>query len=131
MKYLKTDAAPAAAGPYSQGICAGRTIYVSGQLPLKDGVLAPNITEATNASLNHVVSIAKAGGGKKEDIVKCLVFITDMNDFQEMNAAYAHFFGEHKPARSCIQVAGLPKGAVLEIEAIAVLHRLCPSPTSY
>ena len=100
MKYLQTEAAPAAVGPYSQCILAGKTIYVSGQLPIKDGELQTNITEAATASLNNVFSIVSSAGGKKENIVKCLVFITDMNDFKEMNEAYARFFGSHKPARS-------------------------------
>jgi 2-iminobutanoate/2-iminopropanoate deaminase len=121
MKYLQTEAAPAAVGPYSQGILGGKTIYVSGQLPMKDGQLQTNITEATTASLNHVLAIVQSGGGKKENIVKCVVFINDMNDFKEMNEAYDRFFGGHKPARSCIEVSRLPKDAVLEIEAIAVL----------
>ena len=121
MKYLHTDAAPAAVGPYSQGILAGKTVYVSGQLPLRDGELKTNITEAAAASLDNVLSIVSSAGGKKENIVKCVVFITDMDDFKEMNEAYAQFFGSHKPARSCIEVSRLPKDAVLEIEAIAVL----------
>ena len=121
MKYLQTDSAPAAAGPYSQGILAGKTVYVSGQLPVRDGELKTNISEAAAASLANVLSIVSSAGGSKENIVKCVVFITDMDDFKEMNEAYAQFFGQHKPARSCIEVSRLPKGAVLEIEAIAVL----------
>ena len=121
MKYLHTDAAPAAVGPYSQGILAGKTVYVSGQLPLRDGELKTNVAEAAAASLANVLSIVSSAGGKKENIVKCVVFITDMDDFKEMNEAYAQFFGSHKPARSCIEVSRLPKDAVLEIEAIAVL----------
>ena len=121
MKYLHTDAAPTAVGPYSQGILAGKTVYVSGQLPLRDGELKTNTTEAAAASLANVLSIVSSAGGKKENIVKCVVFITDMDDFKEMNEAYAQFFGSHKPARSCIEVNRLPKDAVLEIEAIAVL----------
>ncbi len=121
MKYVHTDAAPAAVGPYSQGILAGKTIYVSGQLPVKDGALQTSIDAATTASLNNVLSIIQAEGGKKESIAKCVVFLTDMNDFKVMNEAYARFFGDHKPARSCIEVVSLPKDAVLEIEAIAVV----------
>lgn len=121
MKYVHTDSAPAAVGPYSQGILAGKTIYISGQLPIMDGQLQASIDTATTASLSNVLYIIQAEGGKKENIVKCVVFLTDMNDFKAMNEAYARFFGEHKPARSCIEVNRLPKDAVLEIEAIAVI----------
>ena len=121
MKYIHSDAAPAAVGSYSQGILTGKTIYISGQLPVMDGVLQTSVDKATAASLANVLSIIQTEGGKKEKIVKCVVFLTDMNDFKAMNEAYARFFGEHKPARSCIEVMGLPKDAVLEIEAVAVL----------
>ena len=121
MKYIHTDAAPAAIGPYSQGILAGKTIYISGQLPLMQGELQTSIDKATAASLANVLSIIQAQGGKKENIAKCVVFLTDMKDFSVMNEAYARFFGEHKPARSCVEVVSLPKNAVLEIEAVAVL----------
>lgn len=121
MKYIHTDAAPPAVGPYSQGILTGKTIYVSGQLPVMDGVLQTSVDKATAASLANVLSIIQTEGGKKENIVKCVVFLTDMNDFKAMNEAYALYFGEHKPARSCVEVMSLPKDAVLEIEAVAVL----------
>lgn len=121
MKYLHTDDAPAAVGPYSQGIMAGKTIYVSGQLPVKGGVLQTDVTDATIASLNNIQSIVSSAGGGKENIVKCAVFIENMSNFSEMNEAYAKFFGSHKPARSCVEVSRLPKGAILEIEAIAVI----------
>ena len=121
MQYIHTDAAPAAIGPYSQGILTGKTIYVSGQLPVMNGELQISIDKATAASLGNVLSVIQAEGGKKENIVKCVVFLTDMNDFSAMNEAYARFFGEHKPARSCVEVMSLPKDAVLEIEAIAVV----------
>lgn len=121
MKTIHTDLAPAAIGPYSQGILAGRTLYVSGQLPLAGGELLTQAGEAASASLHNVLAIVEAGGGTRQSIAKCVVFLTDMKDFAAMNEAYARFFGDHKPARSCIQVGGLPKGAVLEIEAVAVL----------
>ena len=122
MKFLHTEKAPAAVGPYSQGIHAGTTIYVSGQLPAKDGQLLTDFGQAATASLENVLSIIKSGGGTKESIVKCVVFITDMEKFGQVNEAYAAFFGDHKPARSCVEVSRLPKDAVLEIEAIAVIQ---------
>lgn len=122
MDTLHTQQAPAAIGPYSQGIRAGNTLYVSGQLPAVDGVLQTDYKQAALASLNNVLAIVKAGGGKKESIVKCLVFIRDMAQFTYMNEGYAEFFGDHRPARSCIAVSGLPKDAILEIEAVAVVE---------
>lgn len=121
MKFLVSDQAPAAIGPYSQGVLANGAIYVSGQLPMKDGVLLTDPGAAAAAALENVLHVVKAGGGSKENIVKCLVFARDMAHFAEINAAYAAFFGDHKPARSFIQVGGLPKDAVLEIECVAVV----------
>lgn len=121
MNFIRTEGAPAAIGPYSQGVAAGGTVYVSGQLPAKDGVLMTETGEATAAALANVLAIVKAAGGKRESIVKCLVFLADMGCFDAMNKAYAAFFGEHRPARSCIEVRRLPKDAVLEIEAVAVI----------
>ena len=121
MNFLHTEKAPAAVGPYSQGVNSHNTIYVSGQLPVKDGQMMTNFKEATTASLENVLSIIAAGGGTKQSIVKCVVFITDMDKFPEVNEAYAAFFGEHKPARSCVEVNRLPKNAILEIEAVATV----------
>lgn len=121
MKFLHTDKAPAAIGPYSQGVGSHSTIYVSGQLPVKNGEMMTSFGEAATAALENVVSIIIAGGGTKESIVKCVVFITDMGKFSEVNEAYAAFFGEHKPARSCVEVNRLPKDAILEIEAVATI----------
>lgn len=121
MKFLHTEKAPAAIGPYSQGVKKGGTIYVSGQLPIGGGEMKSDPAEAAKAALENVLAIVEAGGGKKQDIVKCVVFATDMEHFQAINGVYAAFFGEHKPARSFIQVARLPKDAVLEIEAVAVV----------
>jgi 2-iminobutanoate/2-iminopropanoate deaminase len=122
MKFLHTDKAPAAVGPYSQGVHSCRAIYVSGQLPVKDSQMQTDFAKATTASLENILSIISAGGGSKENIVKCVIFLTDMDKFSQVNEAYAAFFGEHKPARSCVEVSRLPKDAVLEIEAIAMLE---------
>lgn len=121
MKFLHTDKAPAAIGPYSQGVKAGKTLYTSGQLPYVGGELETDPALATRASLDNVLHIVKAGGGSKESIVKCVIYATDVAHFEQINAAYAAFFGEHKPARSFVEVSALAKGAVLEIEAIAHL----------
>lgn len=120
MRFLKTDGAPAAVGPYSQGLEAGGTVYVSGQLPSREGALLTDVAEATAAALDNVLAVVRAAGGDRESIVKCVVFLTDMGDFDAMNRAYSAFFRDHRPARSCIEVRRLPKNAVLEIEAVAV-----------
>lgn len=122
MEFIQVPNSPKAVGPYTPGIKAGKTLYVSGQLPVKEGVQLTDIGPATAASLHNVLAIVEAGGGRKESIVKCVVFLRDMALFTQMNEAYSAFFGEHKPARSCIQVAGLPKDAIVEIEAIAVIE---------
>ncbi|MCL2699596.1 MAG: RidA family protein [Defluviitaleaceae bacterium] len=123
---IKTDKAPAAVGPYSQGIKAacGSMIFVSGQLPTppeKMELVHDDIEKATAHCLDNIKGILEAGGATMENIVKCVVFLTDMNDFAAVNGVYASYFTETPPARSCIAVTGLPKGARIEIEAIAVV----------
>lgn len=121
MKFIHSDAAPAALGPYSQAVQVGQLLFVSGQLPLKDGRLIDDAAEATTASLTNLLSIVQAAGGGKESFAKVNIFVRNMDDFDTINGAYADFFGDHKPARACVQVARLPKDAVLEIEVIADL----------
>lgn len=121
MKFIHSDAAPAALGPYSQAVQVGQLLFVSGQLPLKDGTLIDDAAEATTAALTNLLSIVQAAGGGKESFAKVNIFVRNMDDFDTINDAYADFFGDHKPARACVQVARLPKDAVLEIEVIADL----------
>lgn len=121
MKFIHSDAAPAALGPYSQAVQVGQLLLVSGQLPLKDGTLIDDAAEATTAALTNLLSIVQAAGGGKESFAKVNIFVRNMDDFDTINGAYADFFGDHKPARACVQVARLPKDAVLEIEVIADL----------
>lgn len=121
MKFIHSDAAPAALGPYSQAVQVGQLLFVSGQLPLKDGTLIDDAAEATTAALTNLLSIVQAAGGDKESFAKVNIFVRNMDDFDTINGAYADFFGDHKPARACVQVARLPKDAVLEIEVIADL----------
>ncbi len=116
-----SDKAPAAVGPYSHANVIGDLIFVSGQLPMTDGVLQDTIPEGTRACLTNIGSILEAAGSSLDKCVKVVVFLTDMNDFAAMNEVYGQFFKENPPARSCIAVAGLPKNARIEIEAIA--HR--------
>lgn len=119
MKFISTQKAPAAIGPYSQATKKKGFIFVSGQLPIADGQLQTNIEEATQASLQNVLAIVEAGGGKLENILKVNVYVKDMGDFDRINAVYSAFFGDHKPARALVEVAKLPKDAPIEIEAIA------------
>ncbi len=122
---IQTSNAPAAVGPYSQAIKAGNTIYVSGQLPLNPvtGELykGGDIKEETRISLMNVKAILEEAGASLKDVVKCTVFLKDMNQFGLVNEMYAEVFGETKPARACIEVARLPKDANVEVEAIAVI----------
>ena len=122
MKSIVTSKAPAAIGPYSQGKDADNIVFTSGQLPInmETGNMETEIKAATKASLENVKSIIEEAGLTMADIVKTTVFISDMENFGEMNEVYATFFGESAPARSCVQVARLPKDALVEIEAIAV-----------
>ena len=120
---LHTDDAPAALGPYSQGISAGRLVFTSGQLPMRNGVLiSDDVADAARASLENVAVILEAAHATLSDVVKVTVFLKDMNDFAAMNAAYGEFFPKPYPARSCIEVARLPLDAVLEIEAMAYVQ---------
>ena len=119
---LATEQAPAAIGPYSQGIAAGETVYVSGQLPLDPatGAFPEGIAAQTAQSLKNIQAILAQQGMTLANVVKTTVFLSDINDFAEMNKVYGEFFTQPYPARSAVQVAKLPKDAPLEIECIAV-----------
>ena len=123
MKAVHTDKAPEAVGAYVQGQVSGNLVFTSGQLPLdpKTGELETDIKKATKRALENVTAIVEAAGSAKDKIVKCNVFLDDVNDFGALNEVYEEFFGDHKPARSALEVANIPKGAVIEIEAIAEL----------
>ena len=124
-KVVQTSNAPAAVGPYSQGIKAGNTIYVSGQLPINPATgelyTGDDIKEETRLSLMNVKAILEEAGASIKDVVKCTVFIKDMNQFGLINEMYSEVFGDTKPARVCVEVARLPKDANVEIDAIAVV----------
>ncbi len=122
MKNVVTSKAPAAIGPYSQGIDIGNLVFTSGQLPLnmETGEMETEIKAATKASLSNVKAILAEAGLTMDNVIKTTVFISDMNNFAAMNEVYATFFGETAPARSCVEVARLPKDVLVEIEAVAV-----------
>ena len=124
-KVIDTKNAPGAIGPYSQGMVVGNLVYTSGQLPIdmKTGELVQEVKAATKASLDNVKAILEEAGTSMDKIFKTTVFVKDLNDFNAVNEVYATYFESNPPARSCVQVAKLPKDAVVEIEAIAVLEK--------
>ena len=121
---VSTPDAPSAIGPYSQGIKANGFVFVSGQIPLnpETGAFPEGIAAQTRQSIENLRAILRAAGADLNGVVKTTVFLKDMNDFAAMNAVYAELFGtENAPARAAVQVAKLPKDALVEIEAIASL----------
>lgn len=124
LDFISTNEAPAAVGPYSQGIKAANLIFTSGQLPMdpkRGQIIDGDIKEMTTLCLNNVKAILKEAGAEVKDIIKVNIYVTNIEDFSNINEAYAEFFGEHKPARSLVEVAKLPKGGEIEIEAIAAV----------
>lgn len=121
---VSTKEAPGAIGPYSQGIVSGGFIFISGQLPVDPNtgdIVAGTIGDMTKRCLANAAAIAKAAGTDLSRAVKTTIFLTDINDFADVNAAYGGFFPDAPPARSCFAVAALPKGARVEIEMICAL----------
>lgn len=119
---INTNNAPEAIGPYSQGVIVGDFVYTSGQIPLNPvtGELVTDIKLATKQSMENIKAILEEAGTSLNNLVKTSIFLKDLNDFEAVNEVYGTYFIENKPARSCVQVAKLPKDAVIEIEAIAV-----------
>lgn len=119
---IATDKAPAAIGPYSQGIATEGLVFVSGQLPIDPatGVMPEDVKEQARQSLTNLKAVLEQGGSSMENVVKTTIFLSDINDFAAVNEVYASFFPQPCPARSCFAVAAIPKAAKLEIEAIAV-----------
>lgn len=120
MKIIHTDSAPGAIGPYSQGYTLSNLVFTSGQIPLNpaDGTMAEGIAAQTHQACRNVGAILAAAGLGYENVVKTTCFLADMADFAAFNEVYAQYFVS-KPARSCVAVKTLPKGALCEIEAIA------------
>lgn len=125
MKIVHSNAAPQAIGPYSQGIIVNNMFYSSGQIPLRpDGTLAQGeIGEQTHQVFHNLQAVLEEAGCSFDSVVKTMVFLKDMNDFNAVNEIYGSYFGNHKPARSCVQVAKLPKDVGLEIEVIALVTK--------
>ena len=123
LKKIATDKAPAAIGPYSQGVDLGNMVFTSGQLgiDMSTGALPEGVEAQAKCSLENIKSILAEAGLGMDNIIKTVVFIKDMNDFAKVNAIYSEYInGDILPARSCVEVARLPKDALVEIEAIAV-----------
>lgn len=110
-----------AIGPYSHGLTDGRTVWTSGQIPLMAGgtLAGGGIAGQTRQALDNLTAVLEAGGATLRDVVKTTVYLQDMADFAAVNVIYAEYFADHKPARSTVQVAALPLGALIEVEATA------------
>ena len=122
---IHTDAAPAAVGAYSQATTNGDLVFTAGQIPLTpDGELLDDasIAEQTERALDNLVAVLEEAGASPADVLKTTVFLADIDDFEEMNETYASYFDESPPARSAVEAGALPKGAGVEIEAVAVVE---------
>ncbi|ANJ68901.1 MULTISPECIES: RidA family protein [Latilactobacillus] len=117
---IYTNLAPEPLGPYSQAIATDQLVFMSGQLGLKDGQLAPDLASQTKQAITNMQHVLAAAGLSLENVVKTNCFLTDLDDFNEFNEVYARFFGDIAPARSAVQVGKLPAGAIVEIEAVAI-----------
>lgn len=123
MQKIHTDKAPAAVGPYSQAMAAGGLVYTSGQIaldPATGALVGTTIEEQAEQVMKNLTAVLQAAGTGPENAVKTLCFLTDMNDFAAFNAVYARYF-TGKPARSCVEVSALPKGAICEVEVVATV----------
>ena len=121
----RSESAPAPIGPYSQGIRTGEHVFVSGMIaldPQSGELIGADAAAQADRALKNLGAVLEAGGLSYADVVKTTVFLVDMNDFAAVNAVYAKYFDANKPARSTVAVAGLPKGARFEVDAIAVLR---------
>lgn len=125
MKHIiSTELAPEAIGPYSQAVRAGKTVYLSGQIPLDPVTMeleAGDISRQTERVLMNMREVCRAAKGSLDQIVKLTIFLTDLSDFAAVNEMMTHFFNEPYPARSTVQVAALPKGASVEIEGVMLI----------
>ncbi|MEN4045576.1 MULTISPECIES: RidA family protein [Sulfurimonas] len=125
MKQVKTDKAPSAIGPYSQAIVANGIVYTSGQIALTasgtDELLQEDVSIQTVAVLKNLQAVLEEAGSSLQDVVKTTIFLADMDSFATVNAIYEKAFGEHKPARATVAVKTLPKNALVEIDAVALV----------
>ena len=123
-KIVSTDSAPGAIGPYSQAVVAGGFVFCSGQIPIDietGEFVSDDVSEQTEQVLKNLGAVLDAAGSGFENVVKTTVFLSDMGDFARMNDVYERFFGSSQPARATVEAAGLPKGALVEIECVALV----------
>ena len=121
-KEIKTESAPSPVGPYSQALEVGDLLFCSGQIsivPETGEILKGSITEQTQQIMKNIEAVLNAAGLGLDNVIKSMIFLTDMGDFAEMNEVYASALGDHRPARSCVAVSQLPKGVNVEIEVLA------------
>jgi 2-iminobutanoate/2-iminopropanoate deaminase len=126
LQTIHAEGAPKAVGPYSQAVVHGDTVYCAGQIPLDPvtgDLIDGDATAQTERVLTNLSAVLAAAGASLQTVIKTTVFLTSLDDFAAMNAVYSTFFGDHRPARSTIQVSRLPRGANVEIEAIAAKAR--------
>ena len=127
MNFTSTDKAPSAIGPYSQAVVLNNTVYTSGQIALLPNgsdeiILNGTVEEQAKQVLENLQAVLKASGSDLGKVIKTTIFLADMDDFTSINKIYSDYFGEHKPARSTVAVKTLPKNALIEIDAVAVLN---------
>ncbi len=120
LKEVSTQNAPAAIGPYSQAIKVGNILFTSGQIPVnpQNGEIPEGVEAQAKQAMTNVKNLVEASGASMDNVIKTTVFIANMNDFAKINEIYAQFFTKPYPARSCVEVARLPKDVLLEVEAI-------------
>lgn len=126
MQQIRTAAAPEAIGPYSQAIVHGGLLYTAGQIPLDPAsgqMVEGGVTAQAEQVLRNLDAVLDAAGASRDSVIKTTVFLRDLNDFVAVNEVYAAFFGDHRPARSTVQVARLPRDAAVEIELVAAIHQ--------
>ncbi|MGE8081859.1 2-iminobutanoate/2-iminopropanoate deaminase [Peribacillus loiseleuriae] len=123
MNSIHTNEAPAAIGPYSQGIIVNNLFFSSGQIPLtaEGEMVTGDVKEQTHQVFKNLKAVLKEAGASLETVIKATVFIKSMEDFISINEVYGEYFSTHKPARSCVEVARLPKDALIEIEVVALV----------
>jgi 2-iminobutanoate/2-iminopropanoate deaminase len=123
-KAVKTERAPAPVGPYEQAVIAGEIVFLSGQIgldPSTGKMVGGGVPEQTARAIENLKAVLEAAGSSMSKVVRAGVYLSDMSDFGKMNEVYSKYFGDSKPARSAIAVKGLPAGALVEIDAIAIL----------
>ena len=124
MKFISTDKAPAAIGPYSQAVVANGMIYTSGQIGIdeKGVIVADDVVNQAHQVMKNLFYVLEAANAHFNDVIKTTIFLADMDDFAKVNEVYAHYFAHHKPVRSTVAVKTLPKNVLIEIDCIAIAN---------